>query len=134
MRIILLFHILLFSFINISAQELTRFNTPKWVIMMDDPNVHYDDAVREFEAFWADRQLPVSEHDLFSADQSSKQDPDFVRQQMGKSDAETQQLAFAYKRFKRWQEKMKPFVRPDGRIMSPEERIQQWQAQRAGRQ
>ena len=96
---------------------------PAWIAMMDDPKVNYHEAVRAFEAYWKDKPLPAQEHERLSSE-----DPASFRAEPADPD-----MAFACKRFRRWMIRMEPFVKPDGTLMSPDERVEQWKRQRQNR-
>lgn len=105
-----------------------------WIRMMDDPNVNYFAAVKSFEDFWRGKTTPTTEHDLFSAD-----DKEEALERSSYSSRRAQndpavKYRFEYKKFVHWKEEMAPYVQPDGRILSADERIQIWKQQKSSRQ
>ena len=105
-----------------------------WIQMMDDPKVNYFAAVKVFEEYWKDKPRPTTEHELFSAE-----DKDAALRNSSYSNSRNPEdpavkYRFEYKKFLHWKEEVAPYVQPDGRILSPEERIQIWQQQKAQRQ
>ena len=93
---------------------------PYWISMIDSPNVNYYQAVRAFELYWKNREIPVENDgegkDIFNKDAKEK-------------DQKSVQYAYEYKRFLNWQQRNKNLVTPDGTILSPEKIIEQWQKQ-----
>ena len=63
---------------------------PYWISMIDSPNVNYYQAVRAFELYWKNREIPVENDgegkDIFNKDAKEK-------------DQKSVQYAYEYKRF-----------------------------------
>lgn len=105
-----------------------------WIQMMDDPNVNYFEAVKVFEAYWQGKPKPTSEHELFSAE-----DKDHALNNSSYSNARDAEdpsvkYRFEYKKFLHWKEDVAPYVQPNGRILTAEERIDIWKQQKGLRQ
>ncbi|SIN90161.1 hypothetical protein [Chitinophaga niabensis] len=116
-----------------AAARQAATNT-SWIQMMDDPNVNYFEAVKVFEAYWQGKPKPTSEHELFSAE-----DKDHALNNSSYSntrDAEDPSVKyrFEYKKFLHWKEEVAPYVQPNGRILTAEERIDIWKQQKGLRQ
>lgn len=90
---------------------------PLWIEMMNQDGVVFSDAVRAFETYYSVHPKPQIENERFRSTQP----------QQIKIQRDT--LAFEYKKFIRWQQKMKAFVKPDGRVMNSDERLARWQEQ-----
>lgn len=103
---------------------------PVWIDMMDDPNVNYYEAVKAFNLFWQNRELPVEEHELFTASEKEQKN---VTAKKAAQKGDTQEYAFQYKKFKHWQERSLPFVKPDSTVMSAKERLEIWKQQQLNR-
>lgn len=128
--------IVIMSAFNLCAQSATSGTTqlqPNWVTMMNQPGVNYYEAVKAFDAYWENKELPVEENELFKASNEEKEEAGFVSKKKSVQTKETQQLAFEYKKFMHWKLKMLPFVKEDGTIMNEEERLAQWKEQRKDR-
>lgn len=123
------------SALNLCAQT-TGTNPPdqpSWVKMMNQPGVNYYEAIKAFDDYWQNKQVPVGENDLFKASNEEKEHADFVSKKKSGQSGEAEQLAFEYKKFLHWKLKMLPFVKEDGTIMNEEERLAQWKEQRKDR-
>jgi hypothetical protein len=107
-------------------------SNPVWIQMMSDSIVNFEEAKHAFEVYWMDRALPREEHELFAASEEAKAKANFMRE---KNEANTAAVkyAFEYKKFKKWLVKNEAFVKPDGFVMTPDERIQQWKNQMSNR-
>jgi|LakMenE18May11ns_1017448.scaffolds.fasta_scaffold9659345_3 hypothetical protein len=90
---------------------------PLWIEMMNQEGVIFSDAVKAFETYYSVHPKPQTENERFRSSQP----------QQIKIQRDT--LAFEYKKFMRWQQKMKAFVKPDGHVMNSDERLALWQEQ-----
>lgn len=130
-NILVLACLLVFSHTHSGAQEnkeaLYR-KSPVWIDMMNAPHVQYAEALRAFELYWANREKPAGEHAMLGADNTEKRKADFVRKKKKKG-GEAEQYAVEYKAFMHWKEKMAPYVKPNGEVMTAEERLQYWETQ-----
>jgi hypothetical protein len=110
--------------VKLSGSKSTAINDtanyPYWIGMIDSPNVNYYQAVRAFELFWQNRERPVEEDgegkDIFNKDAKEK-------------NQNAVNYAYEYKRFLNWQQRNKNLVMPDGKILSPDQIIEQWNKQ-----
>ena len=116
------------------SNKMDRYKaSPVWIQMMDDPSVNYYEAVLAFDTYWESREIPNEEHELFIASNEEKEKDDFISNKKEKQSEEAKRYAFEYKKFKHWQQKVLPFVKEDGHIMSKEEQLALWKQQRNGR-
>ncbi len=117
---------------------------PSWITMMEDPNVNYNKAVQAFNDYWKHKQKPEEENELFEKEAEEremlKQESLSVKERNTKREREERQkkldknapaakYAEDYKRFKNWMREVEPFVQPDGRILTMDERISLWKRQ-----
>ena len=103
---------------------------PSWISMMDDPNVNYFDAVKNFNNYWKTREKPVEEGEMFeSVGDKAKEEAISRRKARQRANEPAQLYAFEYKRFIWWMREMEPFVQPDGSIKGMNERINEWRIQ-----
>lgn len=111
---------------------------PIWIEMMNDPNANYYQTIRAFREYWKSRILPEEpfenhELDTFEREVGLEQDEESEeerkreharkekkRKRKGKPD-ETMLYASQVRAFKGWMKAVKPWVREDGSIVSPEE-------------
>lgn len=126
--------LLLCMLLNYSATAQTKSKPPLWVTMMDDPNVNYFEAVKNFNDYWKTREKPVEEKELFGS-VGDKEKEESIKQKKGRLKAEdpAQKYAFEYKRFLWWMREAEPFVQSDGRIKGMNERINEWRTQQQQR-
>lgn len=109
-------------------------NNTAWIQMMDDPKVNYFTAVKVFEEYWKDKRRPTTEHELFSAEDKDGALRNSSYSASRNPDEPAVKYRFEYKKFQHWKEEVSPYVQPDGRILTPEERISIWQQQKSQRQ
>jgi len=120
---------------NIHAQKV--YNTklfasqPLWIQMMDDPNVNYFIAQEAFSKFWENKNMPLDEEEMIGEKgfQNLKNSKNiFQRIQYNRELRKMKEIHEEYfyqcKRFKQWLLVNKPYVQEDGRILSPEERLE----------
>lgn len=119
----------------LSAQTHSEWylkSNPIWIQMMSDTTMNYVEAKHAFEVYWEDRELPTEEHEIFAASEEAKKDGRIIASKKRKT-KESNTYAFEYKKFKHWLLRNEPFVKEDGYIMTPSERLQQWQIQMQNR-
>ena len=113
-----------------SGQSPKKAAQPAWIAMMDDPNVNYYEAVKQFDQYWKNRVKPVVENDMFESAEDEHKKEEVKRKKERLSDTDPAKLyAFEYKKFLWWMRQTEPFVQPDGRIKSMDERVKEWKTQ-----
>jgi hypothetical protein len=135
---------LLFIFIapELPAQTPSSMETPKWVTMMEDPNVNFYEAVKEYESFWSTREKPKKEAEIFDALNGKGRESGKSLEEMeadrlaklgpkmeGRALEEMEYLKYQSKRFDKWVLEVKPWVQADGHILTYEERQAIWNKQ-----
>ncbi|HPI54144.1 MAG TPA: hypothetical protein PLU10_05590 [Chitinophagaceae bacterium] len=128
----LLFTICFLNGLNLFAQETKETNyqnNPVWIQMMEDPHANYFEAVNAFNLYWENREKPIVEDELFSANQEDKMKDNFIASKRSEKNESNQDFAFAYKKFKRWQITNASLIHEDGTLLTPEERIERWKLQ-----
>ncbi|WP_144695835.1 hypothetical protein [Chitinophaga vietnamensis] len=128
---------LLFSGVRSSAQEHARQSNkdPEWIKMMDDPNVNFFVIEKSFNDFWKGKELPVEEDEMLDTKNNSERKRTFLglfrrKDKEAEEKRETQQYAFAYKKYQWWRRQVLPYVQPDGTILNQNQQIQIWQQQK----
>lgn len=95
--------------------------------MINDTSTNYFEAVYAFDQYWSVRPKPVEEEEILGEGESHKEREGFfdrlITTKKEKREKESQQYAFDYKRFKQWQLRVEPWVRPDGSIAGPAEQL-----------
>lgn len=115
---------------NLSAQTYSDKdlqNHPYWIAMINDTTTNYFEAVHAFDQYWSVRPKPVEEDEILGEGEAHKEKEGFfdrlINTKEEKREKESQQYAFDYKRFKQWQLRVEPWVRPDGSIAGPAEQL-----------
>jgi hypothetical protein len=113
--------------------KLARYHSEAvWVGMMDDSTTNYHEAMKAFEEFWRDRRRPSEKEESLEiklSEEHSWLEKIFKAKEI-KEEKLVEQYSFAHKRFLNWMQVNAPFVQPDGRILSPEERLELWKKQK----
>jgi hypothetical protein len=108
---------------------------PEWVEMIDNPETNYFEAIQAFNTYWKDKVRPKSEAELAKQLHAVQYRREFLEQPDSTiSDAAREQynlLKYHYKRFKNWEQEIKPFVQEDGRILTMQQRIDMWHTQQS---
>lgn len=103
---------------------------PRWVKMMDKSTANYFKAVKRYERYWERHFLPNSkeEHEGSKKEQLTDPRPWIVQlvQSEEKAREKSNKLSMEFKKFRKWKLEMLPYVKSDGKIMSPEERLEAW--------
>ena len=108
---------------------------PLWVKMMEDPNVNYYKAVKEYENFWKGKEKTLDEEHLMN--KGTEPVKEHIRA-LSKKEIRQQRLMDYYryecKRFENWEFVNKPYVQSDGHILTADERLKLWQQTKKDRQ
>jgi len=120
---------------TLQAQEAAPMEVPKWVLMMEDPNVNYFEALKEYEAFWLTHKKPISEAETFETQalegkaaedrrlqEESKRVERLGPPLSGRELEIAEYLKYQSKRFDKWVIEVKPWVQDNGHIHTYEER------------
>lgn len=101
--------------------------SPYWIAMINDSTANYFEAVNAFDQYWSVRPRPVEEDEILGEGEDHDGTEGFfdrlITTKEEKAEAESRQYAFDYKRFKQWQLRVEPWVRPDGSITFPAEQL-----------
>ncbi|MCC6371034.1 MAG: hypothetical protein IT236_08525 [Bacteroidia bacterium] len=136
--------LLLFILSNKIGAQNSNYNSknyrkePLWISMMDDPNANYFETLKAFREFWKDRVLPKEPFETEGADtfekevglekegesekERERERERELKKQNKRGDQSTHQYASQVRAFKGWMQTVKPWVRPDGSIISDTER------------
>jgi hypothetical protein len=104
-------------------------NYPRWVKMMDDPNVNFFEIEKEFNDFWQGKVLPIEENEIMNEKENSERKRKFFLGTLFKKKADNdkedgEKYAFEYKKYQWWRRQVLPYVQPDGRILSTAEQVE----------
>ena len=116
--------LLIFLFLLVIQITNAQNKTPQWIKMMEDPNVNYHEAVKNFDNYWKEKEKPIEEKEIFN-----------MKKNVVKDDKSkiTIQYAFEYKKFQLWRRKMLPFVQENGHVLNKSERLKLWEKEKNNR-
>lgn len=116
--------------IDTSRYAMYRIS-PVWKDMINDTSANFFEVQKAFQLFWDGKELPEEEEDVIG--EKGRLKNSFVNKLFNNRELKEQQLreslTFDYKRYRRWIIKTEPYVKEDGSIMTPTERIQLWEKQ-----
>jgi hypothetical protein len=102
--------------------------SPVWKDMIDDTTANFFQVQKAFELFWNGKELPEEEDEVIG--EKGRLKNTFINRMFNGRELKEQQLreslTFDYKRYRRWLIKTEPYVKDDGSIMTPTERLQLW--------
>lgn len=102
--------------------------TPVWKDMIADTNANYFQVQQAFKLFWSGKELPEEEEEIIGEKRKLKDN--LINRTFNAGELKKQQLrealAFDYKRYRWWLIKTEPYVKEDGGIMTPSERLRLW--------
>jgi hypothetical protein len=129
--------LLIISTLNSKAQQASTSDTtryklyrtdPVWINMLDDTTANYFEVQKAFALFWEGKPLPEEEEEVIG--EKGRLKNNLINRLFNARELKEQALreayAFDYKRYRRWLIKMEPYVKEDGSIMTPSERLQLW--------
>ncbi|WP_165836345.1 hypothetical protein [Taibaiella soli] len=115
---------------QLSAQqknsEKEYAHKPLWIGMMDDTTANFFEVEKAYNTYWAHHEKPEGEDDVIGEHKEREKIPSKRKQKKIWSEND---LRMAVKKYERWHESTLPWVRDDGRILTPNERLAIWKAQ-----
>lgn len=99
---------------------------PVWIDMMNDPKANYYETIKAFREYWKDRELPKEEFENGTQDEFEKEVGLVEEEEHERKRAVKKGVSYAseVRAFKGWLQSNKSWVRPDGSIISEDERQQ----------
>lgn len=94
---------------------------PIWIAMMEDSTANYFEVQKAYSVYFRNHKLPEGEHDVIG--EKREHDKKLSRRGIRRVNADNR-LRVAVKKYVWWQQKMLPYVQPDGRILFPYQRLQ----------
>ncbi|MEO8770198.1 MAG: hypothetical protein ABI402_08940 [Ferruginibacter sp.] len=94
---------------------------PYWIKMMDIEGVNYNEIVKAYTVYWKHHELPEEEGDRYIG--KGNQAKEKLSKKELKELRESNAMRFQVKKFEHWKIKNEPFIKENGNIMTPEERI-----------
>ena len=106
---------------------------PHWVKAIDDPSANYYKTVKQYDRYWSRHFAPNCSEEENELDRGRKDldedaRPFYVKifQSEERAKEKSNNLNIERKRFEKWKLEMMPYIKADGHIMTPEERIKAW--------
>jgi hypothetical protein len=100
---------------------------PVWIEMINDPHVNYYEALEAFEEYWEGKTEPEEESELITEGKITEEQAQRMKEERANwtqaQRNEYERLKYHFKRFKEWKRNVKPYVQPDGRILTEQERM-----------
>ena len=115
---------------NASTLEAEAAVKPIWIDMMDDTLANFFVVENAFNIYFKHHELPEGEHEEIGErrERLKKASPKKQKRIDGENN-----LRMQVKRYDFWYRKTLPYVQPDGRILTPTERLAIWRAQQQSR-
>lgn len=127
-----LFAFLIFALIanNTIAQSKTYTdkeyaNSPLWINMIKDTSVNYHEAEHAFKVYFQHHAKPAGEHEIIGEYAKNEKHPSLKEQRKMQYD---DHLRMEIKKYERWHDRMLPYVKADGTILTPTQRLNIWSA------
>jgi hypothetical protein len=92
--------------------------------MIDDTNANFNQTVRAFDLFWANKTLPIRLDN--EGKDLSKSEEENEEEEASETKSEYQQFTYDVKRYLNWKQRNQNLVKPDGHILTPHEIYMQW--------
>ena len=100
--------------------------SPLWIKMIKDTAANYFEVEHAYKVYFQHHEMPAGEEEQIGEHAARAKQP-------GKREQRKMQQAnhmrMDVKRYERWHESMKPYVRADGSILTPSQRLQSFNAQ-----
>lgn len=111
---------------NKSGNENPEFaRNPVWITMIEDTNANYFVVEEAFTTYFKHHELPEGENEDIGEHEMRRKFSKRKQRKIWKENS----LRIDVKRFEVWHRKMEPYVQPDGRILTPTERLAIWKQQ-----
>lgn len=105
---------------SLAKRQQDTMEHPYWKTMMDDTLATYASTVSAFELYWKDKKRPVRDEDNEGKNLFEKEKEE---EEGGEGNYDE---VFDYKRFLAWKQKSQNLIKPDGRVMTQYEILQEW--------
>lgn len=103
---------------------------PLWIPMLDDTTANFFYVEKAFALYFSRHELPEEEHDVIG--EHAEREKHLSKRALRRRAAEDA-MRMDVKRYHFWHEQTLPYVQPDGRILTPAERLQIWRNQQQQR-
>ena len=93
---------------------------PIWIAMIRDTAVNFFQAEKAFHAYFNQHELPGGENDEIGEHGKYEKFPSARERRKLEAD---NRMRMEVKKYRHWHDMMLPYVQPDGRILTPSERL-----------
>ena len=101
---------------------------PLWISMIKDTSVNYFQAERAFKIYFEHHAKPAGENDEIGEYAKNEKYPSKKEKRKLQ---EQDRMRMEVKKYERWHDRMFPYVKADGTILSPSQRLQIWKDNKA---
>ena len=101
---------------------------PVWISMIKDTTANYFVAERAFKIYFEHHDKPGGENDEIGEHAKSEKYPSKKEKQKLQQE---NNMRLEIKKYERWHDRMFPYVKADGSILTPSERLQIWKDNKA---
>lgn len=108
-----------------TSTEKQYAREPIWISMIEDTLTNYFEAEKAYSIYWQHHEKPETEHDIIGERVEREKIPS--RRKQRKLEAEDN-MRMEIRKYEKWHELILPYVKQDGRIMYPSERLQLWES------
>lgn len=113
---------------NNSGKENAEFaRNPVWIAMLEDTSANYFVVEEAFKTYFKHHELPEGENEVIGEHELRRKLSKRKQRKIWKENA----LRMDVKRYEIWHRQMEPYVQPDGRILTPTERLAIWKSQQS---
>jgi hypothetical protein len=98
-------------------------HTPVWISMIKDTTTNYFEAEKAYKIYFQHHDNPGGENDEIGTHAEKEKHPSKKEQRKMQAD---NHMRMEIKKYERWHDRMRPYVKADGTILSPAQRLQIW--------
>jgi flagellar basal body L-ring protein FlgH len=115
-----------------NAQQSTPYSekdyarNPVWIEMIKDTTANFFEVEKAFNIYFQHHEKPEGENDVIGEHEEREKNPSKKEQRKMQQE---NHMKMEVKKYERWHDRMLPYVQPDGRILTPSERLQLWRDQ-----
>ncbi|MFM2226519.1 MAG: hypothetical protein RJA07_2721 [Bacteroidota bacterium] len=98
---------------------------PVWIGMMDDSTANYFETIKAYDSYFTKHEKPEDEEGELMGEGKEKLERYFFwrKKKMEREAQERNWLRFQCKRMEQWKKDNLPYVQPDGRILTMQQRV-----------
>lgn len=95
--------------------------TPYWIDMIKDTSINFFEAEKAFKIYFQHHEKPEGEQEDIGEHEKRAKNPS--KREMREMQRENH-MRMDVKRYEHWRDMVRPYVQPDGRILTPAQRLQ----------